>query len=95
MNVSFTDSFTLGSEIILRRGATPGNGVIPNTISISAICIDLGASGVFSIKGLHSASKWVSITGPFVIEGPLDTTDQYCYIKASNVSVNIYVKGEN
>ena len=103
MSLKYTDSFSVDTTgVKVNKGASPGNGVIPDSISIKAVTIVPDKSGdsfpTYYLKGIDSNSDWVKVdpdTPSFTIEGLGSNTDDLFYIKADSgtITVNLYVKG--
>lgn len=103
MNLSYTDSFSLTTtEKLIQKGDTPGDGVIPNSISVRAISVVPTKSTTFPaywVKGIHTSSDWVKIDGDtpiYSISGLSDGTNLYFYIKSDSgsITMNLHVKGQ-
>ena len=96
MNVAYTDKFVLNGEVVIKKGVTPGNGVIPDTVSVTAITIASASNVTFAVKGLNANAAYADVeSGQFTIEGLDDNSPMYFYVKTtSGITMNLFVKGQ-
>lgn len=104
MNLAFTDSFSVDTnEILIQRGSSAGNGVIPHEIIVRAISIvpskEDNEYPSYYIKGIHSDSNWVEMesgTPVFVLEGLDDSTTMFFYVRSASgtITLNLFIKGK-
>ncbi len=104
MNIAYTSSFSVDTTgLIIKKGSTPDNGVIPNTISVRAINIIPtkvdDAFPAYHVRGLHVDSEWIKIdssTPAYIVEGLSDSANLYFYIKSDSgtITMNLHVKGQ-
>jgi hypothetical protein len=103
-NWAYTNSFTLTTaEVIIKLGNSPGNGVIPSNIDVSAIELMPSPDGEGSypdwqIKGMHEDSTWITKPGndtPIEAADGLSGKTQYLYIRAASgsLTMNLKVRG--
>ncbi len=98
---AYTDAFTVTTdEIIIAKcigSESPGNGKIPNDISIMAIeiCPEVTTTEYY-IKGIHGSSDYIKRSGNFVIEGLSSNTYQIIRVCAvtGSFTMNLSVKGQ-
>lgn len=98
MKIVYTSLFTVGtSPILIQRGDTPGNGVIPNKYSIGLVkVIPITATDVLQSKGTDEASDWITENaGAGIGCERCDDGDRiYFYVKSSgSVAVKLYAEG--
>ena len=89
--------------VVIKKGTTPGNGVIPNNINVNTITLipddTDGTYPTYWMKGVHSESAWSKVNNEFpecIIKGLASSTTIYCYLKADSgsITMNLFVKGD-
>lgn|GEM_PF-5195527 len=100
MKLIYTDNFTLTtSGVLIRRGSTPGNGVIPNDLHITSIVIQLVTStDTIEVKGVDSRSSWIvqDAGAGYSLERIMNDDRLFVYVRAysGTVEVNLHCEGD-
>jgi len=101
MKLIYTDNFTLDTDgVLIQRGATSGNGTIPNNLLITSIVIELVTStDVIDVKGTYEDSSWITQrTGSgYSLERIQNDDRLFMAVRANSgtVEVNLHCEGSD
>jgi hypothetical protein len=99
MKLILTKAFTLDTTgVLIRKGATAGDGVIPSGIDVAGIFIEpVSESDVIEICGITEGSDWLPQRAGvgYRLDRIMDDDKRFLLVRAasSTVAVHMHVEG--